>query len=215
MKNEANQYQNDIENEVKLDRRDLFDFTRSAIQSALEAGNAHEGMTASWLMQDATQRTFDLLGKILKPVPPTPSLDEKMATLRHAIEGGVKADSAAALGLCELVDDIGAQFKRELADAWGSAAEACDGVAAQSRNSLFRSGAKVCAGEIRDAAQAALTDERKAFEDTCNANGMPFLSRSTEPGFTHKYESPVTQARWVGWQLRAALAKGETFQGQG
>jgi hypothetical protein len=46
-----------------------------------------------------------------------PMLDEKLATLRHAIEGGVKADSMQALKLMELVDAIGEQFKRELADA--------------------------------------------------------------------------------------------------
>jgi hypothetical protein len=46
-----------------------------------------------------------------------PMLDEKLATLRHAIEGGVKADSMQALKLMELVDAIREQFKRELADA--------------------------------------------------------------------------------------------------
>ncbi|MBP0589315.1 hypothetical protein J8I87_06195 [Paraburkholderia sp. LEh10] len=46
-----------------------------------------------------------------------PTIDDKLATLRNAIEGGVKADSAQAMHLMELVDAIGEQFKRELADA--------------------------------------------------------------------------------------------------
>ncbi|CAN7416937.1 hypothetical protein [Paraburkholderia hospita] len=46
-----------------------------------------------------------------------PMLDDKLATLRHAIEGGVKADSMQALKLMELVDAIGEQFKLEVADA--------------------------------------------------------------------------------------------------
>ena len=45
-----------------------------------------------------------------------PTLDDKVATLRNAIEGGVKADSMQGLKLMELVDAIGEQFKRELAD---------------------------------------------------------------------------------------------------
>lgn len=44
-----------------------------------------------------------------------PMLDEKLAALRHAIEGGIKADSMQGLKLMELVDAIGEQFKRELA----------------------------------------------------------------------------------------------------
>lgn len=39
------------------------------------------------------------------------------------------------------------------------AATICDGVAAKSRNSLFRSGAKICAGEIRAARAAVGTDQ--------------------------------------------------------
>lgn len=39
------------------------------------------------------------------------------------------------------------------------AAAICDGVAAKSRNHLFRSGAKICAGEIR-AAQATVDAEQ-------------------------------------------------------
>ncbi|ACC71097.1 hypothetical protein PPMP20_04250 [Paraburkholderia phymatum] len=45
-----------------------------------------------------------------------PMLDDKLATLRNAIEDGVKADSAQCLSLMELVDAIGEQFKRELAE---------------------------------------------------------------------------------------------------
>ena len=45
-----------------------------------------------------------------------PMLDEKLAALRHAIEGGIKADSMQGLKLMELVDAIGEQFKRELAN---------------------------------------------------------------------------------------------------
>jgi hypothetical protein len=52
-----------------------------------------------------------------------PMLDDKLATLRHAIEGGVKADSMQALRLMEFVDAIGEQFKRELADATPSLAD--------------------------------------------------------------------------------------------
>ncbi|EEF25343.1 conserved hypothetical protein [Ricinus communis] len=46
-----------------------------------------------------------------------PMLDDKLATLRNAIEGGVKADTMQAMKLMELVDAIGEQFKREVADA--------------------------------------------------------------------------------------------------
>ena len=45
-----------------------------------------------------------------------PMLDDKLATLRNAIEGGVEADSLQALKLMELVDAIGEQFKLELDD---------------------------------------------------------------------------------------------------
>ncbi|MPW16953.1 hypothetical protein GCT13_08410 [Paraburkholderia sp. CNPSo 3157] len=45
-----------------------------------------------------------------------PTLDANLATLRNAIEGGVKADSMQGLKLMELVDAIGEQFKSELAD---------------------------------------------------------------------------------------------------
>lgn len=46
-----------------------------------------------------------------------PMLDDKLATLRNAIDGGVKADSMQSMKLMELVDAIGEQFKREVADA--------------------------------------------------------------------------------------------------
>lgn len=44
------------------------------------------------------------------------------------------------------------------------AAAICDGVAAKSKNSLFRSGAKICAGEIR-AAQADQVDSEGGHHD--------------------------------------------------
>ncbi|BCF96586.1 hypothetical protein PPGU19_011550 [Paraburkholderia sp. PGU19] len=53
-----------------------------------------------------------------------PMFDDKLATLRHAIEGGVKADTMQALKLMELVDAIGEQFKREIADASAPAVNA-------------------------------------------------------------------------------------------
>ncbi|BEU21609.1 hypothetical protein [Paraburkholderia sp. 22B1P] len=53
-----------------------------------------------------------------------PTIDDKLATLRNAIEGGVKADSMQGMKLMELVDAIGEQFKREIADASGTAVDA-------------------------------------------------------------------------------------------
>lgn len=41
----------------------------------------------------------------------------------------------------------------------------CDGVAAQSKNSLFRSGAKICAGEIRAALAADQVDSEGGHHD--------------------------------------------------
>jgi hypothetical protein len=46
-----------------------------------------------------------------------PTIDDKLATLRNAIQGGVKVDSAQAMSLMELVDALGKQFKREMVDA--------------------------------------------------------------------------------------------------
>ncbi|OUL79906.1 hypothetical protein [Paraburkholderia hospita] len=53
-----------------------------------------------------------------------PMIDDKLATLRHAIEGGVKADTMQALKLMELVDEVGDLFKREIADASSPAVDA-------------------------------------------------------------------------------------------
>ena len=51
----------DDSNSVTLDRRDLFDFARGAIKSALEDYKAGECMTACWYWQEATNRTEALL----------------------------------------------------------------------------------------------------------------------------------------------------------
>ncbi|SOE85641.1 hypothetical protein SAMN05446935_6114 [Burkholderia sp. YR290] len=59
-----------------------------------------------------------------------PMLDDKLATLRNAIEGGVKADSMQAMKLMELVDAIGEQFKCEIADASAPPVDALDPVEA-------------------------------------------------------------------------------------
>ncbi|HEX7906802.1 MAG TPA: hypothetical protein VF534_01735 [Paraburkholderia sp.] len=56
-------------------------------------------------------------------------------------------------GQCAKVLDIHRIEWRKVADE--SAAQICDQVAAQSNNHLFRSGAKICAGEIRRAAAPA------------------------------------------------------------
>ncbi|KVN73861.1 hypothetical protein WT15_23750 [Burkholderia stagnalis] len=51
----------DEANGVTLDRRDLFDFARGAIKSALVDYKAGEGMTATWYWQEATNRAEALL----------------------------------------------------------------------------------------------------------------------------------------------------------
>lgn len=61
------------------------------------------------------------------------------------------------------------------------AAAICDGVAAKSRNSLFRSGAKICAGEIRAAQQAEpLTRCAAGRDGECGHAQCPQL-RDGEP----------------------------------
>jgi hypothetical protein len=54
----------DATNAVTIDRRDLFDFVRGGIKSALEDANAGEGMIASWYWQEATERTERVLGNL-------------------------------------------------------------------------------------------------------------------------------------------------------
>ncbi|WP_053298878.1 hypothetical protein [Burkholderia multivorans] len=57
----ANETGAEGENDVTLDRRDLFDFARGAIKSALEDYKVGEGMTQCWYWQEATNRAEALL----------------------------------------------------------------------------------------------------------------------------------------------------------
>jgi hypothetical protein len=50
--------------DVMIDRRDLFDFVRGGIKSALQDGAGSVGMVASWFWQEATERTERVLGNL-------------------------------------------------------------------------------------------------------------------------------------------------------
>ena len=63
------------------------------------------------------------------------------------------------------------------------AAAICDGVAAKSKNSLFRSGAKICAGEIR---AAQLTHCAAGHDGECGHAQCPQL-RDNEPHATGRH----------------------------
>ncbi|WP_063897382.1 hypothetical protein [Burkholderia ubonensis] len=49
------------DNSITLDRRDLFDFVRGAIKSALQDYEAGKGMVGSWYLDEATNRTEAVL----------------------------------------------------------------------------------------------------------------------------------------------------------
>ncbi|WP_244097331.1 hypothetical protein [Burkholderia cenocepacia] len=72
-------------NSVTLDRRDLFDFARGAIKSALEDYKADDGMTQCWYWQEATNRTEALLEALdtkspyIGVLPEPPMADERAA----------------------------------------------------------------------------------------------------------------------------------------
>lgn len=65
----------DAKNQVTLDRRDLWDYVRGAIHSALN-DKIPKDCVASWAWQEATNRTMDLFQKI---VDATPAPDAKDA----------------------------------------------------------------------------------------------------------------------------------------
>jgi hypothetical protein len=48
--------------------------------------------------------------------------------------------------------------------------------------------------------------ERERFEAAWVKRGLLHPSRSSEPGYTDQYESPIAQNGWVMWQARAALS---------
>jgi hypothetical protein len=87
----------------------------------------------------------------------------------------------------------------------GSTAQICEQVAAQSNNHLFRSGAKICAGEIRRAAaQPAQSDadvETKAranFEVFAVEKFLPPLERSER--FPTHYKDDLTSHLWTAYR---------------
>jgi hypothetical protein len=54
--------------------------------------------------------------------------------------------------------------------------------------------------------QEPVASERERFEAAWVKRGLLHPSRSSEPGYTDQYESPIAQNGWVMWQARAALS---------
>jgi hypothetical protein len=107
-----------------------------------DAGRAYEKERRAALerRQEGMQQLVDQtqeLGAYEVVLPPKP----------HTTYNGY-SDGSEPLWTAEQMDD----YARA---AIAHAAEICEGVAAKSKNSLFRSGAKVCAGEIRAGQGAA------------------------------------------------------------
>ena len=59
--------------------------------------------------------------------------------------------------------------------------------------------------EIVPDAELYDTAERTAFEQWWQSRGMLRPSRSSEPGYTHTYESAIAQNAWEAWKARGRL----------
>lgn len=53
--------------------------------------------------------------------------------------------------------------------------------------------------------QSVEEKRRELFEADCRRKNMPFLSRSTAPGYAHEYQDHVYQARWLGFNAALDL----------
>jgi hypothetical protein len=108
------------------------------------------GGTAAASMR--TEGFVDARGNVCLPVD-QPALPPKPPTTYNGY-----SDGSEPLWTAEQMDDYAHA-------AIARAASICDGVAGKSKNSLFRSGAKICAGEIRAALAGDQVDSEGGHHD--------------------------------------------------
>ncbi|KVO11735.1 hypothetical protein WJ73_19495 [Burkholderia ubonensis] len=112
------------ENDVVLDRRDLFDFTRTEIMAALQDGRSlmHSELVAGWYFAEASTRADALLTKLNFPqisADDMPWMHRRMVSIPHPsdlelriIGFVVKNDGEISMPLTALKDIIGQTHER-------------------------------------------------------------------------------------------------------
>jgi hypothetical protein len=123
------------------------------------------------------------------------SIDDKLHTLRHAIESGVKADSMQALKLMELVDDLGDRFKRELEDASGMAPELPTG---------WKAAPPIMTAAMSQAWTDALRDGKPTWPAVLAA--MPSTDAAGDPALYMQTPAPHAMQKPVAWESPSTYA---------